>query len=469
MRSGFGVRVADIDRAALASVGASDVLALDARAFGAPVRLRAEAPSSPYSFDAPAQPSTPRVAVVDVVGPVAQRGHVEGLCAFVDGYDTIAARLCAALEDDDVDAVVIAFDSPGGDVAGMVEGIKRMRGAIAASGKPVVAYVDELAASAAYALATLAEEIIVPASGQVGSIGTVSIHVDGSGALAKAGVAVTLIRSGSLKMVPSGSEPLSTDGRAVLEARVARTAQAFAELVADARGKTAGEWLALEGALATGADAVRMGLADRVGSFEDAVNSASSRAEKNMGVKTTTPAAGLSAREEDADVLAIGRATMAMLGASTTEEAMSKLGGLQAIASRAAEIEAAAEAAKVQAEASERVELVRAMVTRGALIPARAWAVGADGGPSPGAGVAEPWATMKIGHLRAAASAISPSPAVRVHEPKADDSASVTERDKSAAASIGVSVEAYVRGRREVAAALTAGRSAISAGEGEAA
>jgi signal peptide peptidase SppA len=465
MRSGT-IRTAEITRETLAQVAASDVLALDARALSVPVRLLSQAPELEFhSMQVATSAPKIRVAVVDMFGPVAQRAYVDGLCAFVDGYDSLEARLGAALEDEDVDAVVLRIDSPGGDAAGMAEAVRRMRSAVAASGKPVVAYVDELAASAAYAIACVASEIILPETGEVGSIGCLCVHFDASGAYAQAGIRPTIIRSGSQKAVPSSLEPLADDGRAVIQARVQAHAQAFAALVASSRGETADDWLALEGATARGKQAVKKGLADRVGSLEDAISSAMSRAEKNM-TKQNQPA-GLSAREEDAELAGLGRAVMAVTGAANTQDALASLGALRALAARAQELEAAEKARTEQAEARERVELVTKLVVGGALDAANAWALDEVGAPNKAKGVAADWASMPIVNLRAMASKIRTAPALGSSAPKpmADGPNDI---DRARAARLGVSAEAYARGKSEITAAMSAQHPA-GAGEGSAA
>jgi ClpP class serine protease len=103
------------------------------------------------------------IAVVRVCGPLEHHAGWWG-----ESYEAIEERLSAVLESGDVSAVVLRIDSPGGEVAGMAEMVRRMRSLKSAMGKTVVAYVDETAASAGYALATIADAIYAPPSGTVG-------------------------------------------------------------------------------------------------------------------------------------------------------------------------------------------------------------------------------------------------------------------------------------------------------------
>lgn len=424
-----------LDSKALALGRASDVLAIDPKAIGATLALSSAAPEG---FGSSELIEGARIACVEVLGPIAQRGDT--LCGFFDGYDTIAARLGAALEDPSVDAVVMVIDSPGGDAAGMVEGVRRMRAAVEASGKPVLAYADELAASAAYALATVADDIYIPASGQVGSIGMVMVHVDESAALDMAGVKPTIIRSGPQKYTGSALEPLSAEAQARMKGRVDTMAEQFAALVAGRRGKTPAAWLALEGAVFGGAAAVNAGLADGVASRDQVM----AKAARLAGGNKMATIDGKGASPQDVAALEVGRAAMALTGAERSEDALRTLRGWQADAGKAKALEAERAASVAAAEKVERVELVRSMVARGALLPPKAWLPGEKGHAAEN-GVAEPWASMPIESLRAVAPALEEQPARKAATPAPMKSANaVTPEIEAKARQNGIKPESLV-------------------------
>ena len=240
------------------------------------------------------------IGVVRIMGPLEQRA-TEHLSWDSDGYDAISTRFRAVLDDDRVGSVVLWIDSPGGDAAGCFECVRRMRADKLASGKRVIAYADEMATSAAYALATVADEIYLPATGVVGSIGAIQVHAERSKALAEDGVTVTVVRSGPRKAARSALEPLSDVAKAELEETSAELAHQFAELVAEARGGDADGWLKLEGAVVRGSAAVTKGLANGVRSFEQTLSMAdeAARRRSQMSVKAINAALGL---PEDAPV-----------------------------------------------------------------------------------------------------------------------------------------------------------------------
>lgn len=455
-----------LDAKALALGRASDVLALDPRALGASLTLRASAPDSDWTPSG-AEAST-RVALVEVLGPIAQRGDT--LCGFYDGYDTIEARFTRALAADDTDAVVLVIDSPGGDVAGMAESIGRMRQAVADSGKPCIAYVDECATSAAYALATVADEIYMPTSGITGSIGTVSIHAENSEQLADNGIAVTIVRSGERKFEGSSLEPLTPEAKNAKQIMVDRAAFQFASLVAEARDGDANKYLALQGRVLLAPEALANGLVDGIKGRDEVIQLAAKAAEKrSMSIVKQTPknaaetfAAALEVSQSDVSALEVGRVAMALTGASDSEGAIKEIRAWQADAAKARVVEADRAKAQDEAEAKERVDLVRGMVARGVIGPAKAWIMG-DEGPKVGA-VAEPWASMKIKHLRAAAGALEEPQARRVSTPKSTGVDALADDQATKASAFGVKPESLAAAAKEMAAALTYGGATASIG-----
>ena len=206
------------------------------------------------------------VAVYEIEGPLSQRGWY---C--FQGYDTIARDLEVILADARVRSVVLRINSPGGVVSGLFEGVRRMRALVEASGKPVIAYADESAYSAAYALACVADEIVLPETGGVGSVGVIGSLYSEAAALAAAGIDVRVLTSGREKADGHPEVPISDEAVARTQARITELAAIFHREVASRRGLTPEDVRALEAGVRYGAAAVASGLADRVASLEDVV------------------------------------------------------------------------------------------------------------------------------------------------------------------------------------------------------
>jgi len=247
------------------------------------------------------------VAVVDVSGPLAQRAWSCMGMFGGDGYDSILQRVQAALDDRQTAAVVLRMDSPGGEVAGCFECVRALRVAGAAAGKPLVAAVDELCASAAYALACACDAIVAPDTGCVGSVGVILALTERSTQLATAGVTTNVITSGAAKADGHPALPMSPDARARLQAEVDHLAGVFHAEVAAARGMTAAAVRGLEAQCFYGAAAVAAGLADQVGNLNDAIDLARTRAartSKRTRMEAIAKKLGLPADASEADVLA---------------------------------------------------------------------------------------------------------------------------------------------------------------------
>lgn len=207
------------------------------------------------------------VAIVSIDGPLSQRGD----SWWWDGYEAVEHRLEAALASS-ATGIVLKVNSPGGVVAGCFEAAKRMREACIRAGKPVVAYADEMACSAAYALACIADTIVLPPGGTVGSVGVIATACDRTKANALEGRNVVVITSGDRKADLHPDVPLSDAAVAQLRARVDLLAGLFSDWVAQRRGTTSEAVAALQAATFDGQAALTAGLADRVGSLADALS-----------------------------------------------------------------------------------------------------------------------------------------------------------------------------------------------------
>ena len=211
------------------------------------------------------------VAILPIVGSLVNRGAWIGASSGLVSYEGIAAQLREAEADPDVRAILLDIDSPGGEATGMFATTKLVNAVNKA--KPVVAFVNDVAASAAYGIASAASEIIVSPTSMVGSIGVVLTHLDRSGELEDRGVKPTLIHAGAHKVDGNPFGPLSDAVRADLQAEVMKIYDQFVGLVAEGRaGRISSEAIrATEARTYLGADAIAQGLADRMASLDEVI------------------------------------------------------------------------------------------------------------------------------------------------------------------------------------------------------
>jgi len=214
--------------------------------------------------------STPRpgyhnmggVAVIEVEGTLVQKTGCLTPYSGMTGYDGIRANLNLALDDPAVRAIALDIDSPGGEVAGCFDLADFV--AECAREKPIWAILDEMACSAAYALASACTRITIPRTGIAGSIGVIAMHADFSRALDKQGVTVTVIKHGARKADGNPYQPLEGDPLARIQADIDTLGTMFAETVARNRRTSPAAILAMEAGTCLGAEAVTAGLADAV-------------------------------------------------------------------------------------------------------------------------------------------------------------------------------------------------------------
>ncbi len=199
------------------------------------------------------------LAILSISGPLMQRGGW-----FWDGYESIRERFERAMHDPTVGAVAIVINSPGGVCSGCFEAAAAMRRMKEATGKRVFAFADEMAYSAGYAMACVADEIYLPKPGGVGSVGVIGVLFDEVKFNESLGFNVVVVSSGEQKADGHPDAPLTEEAVARYRTRTTELAEIFADLVAEARSMTAGDVLALEAACVYGRAAVTARLADGV-------------------------------------------------------------------------------------------------------------------------------------------------------------------------------------------------------------
>ena len=220
--------------------------------------------------------AAPGVAVVSLRGAISPRSSFL-MALFGGGSGSLAqfvTDLSGAAADDEVKSIIIDIDSPGGIVDQVPETAAKMREIREASGKPIVAIANTMACSAAYWLASQADEVVVTPSGELGSIGVYSLHRDVSVAAEQAGIKHTLIHAGKYKVEGNPYEPLSDEALSAEQDVVDDYYGMFISDVATGRGvkaKDVREGYG-EGRSLTAERAVKAGLADRVATLPDTVS-----------------------------------------------------------------------------------------------------------------------------------------------------------------------------------------------------
>jgi protease-4 len=180
-------------------------------------------------------------------------------------------------DDDDVKAVVVFINSPGGGVSAsqaIYEALKRVQ-----KRKPVVAFMASVAASGGYYVACAADSIVSHEGTLTGSIGVIASFLHTDELYQKLGLDVSVIKTGKYKDVGSPHRSMTDEERDYLADLLDSVYQQFLEAVSEGRGLPVGQVRRLaEGRLYSGAEAKRVGLVDRLGTYEDAVRMAADMA-----------------------------------------------------------------------------------------------------------------------------------------------------------------------------------------------
>jgi protease-4 len=206
-------------------------------------------------------PTGPHTALVEVRGEIASDTEASA--------ERINAALKTAFEDSSALAVVLRINSPGGSPvqAGMVnDEIRRLK---ALHKKKVYAVVEEMCASGAYYIAVAADEIYTDKASIVGSIGVLMDGFGFTGLMDKLGVERRLYTAGENKGMNDPFSPINEKQRAYTQAMLDQIHRQFIKTVKDGRGKRLKEEPdTFSGLYWNGEEAVRLGLADKLGNLD---------------------------------------------------------------------------------------------------------------------------------------------------------------------------------------------------------
>jgi len=199
-------------------------------------------------------------AIIPITGPIFRRANLFTEISGATSVEVLARDIQAAADNPSIERIVLEIDSPGGQATGIAELAGQIR-AIATDTKPVIAYVDGMAASAAYWLAAAAPEIVADKTALLGSIGVVATYRPEKNAPIKIISSLSPLKQAT---------PDTEQGRAELQRIIDELAAIFVADIAAYRGTTAAHVAEHfgRGGVLLGDPAVAAGMANRIGSFE---------------------------------------------------------------------------------------------------------------------------------------------------------------------------------------------------------
>ncbi|MFK7802621.1 MAG: signal peptide peptidase SppA [Anaerolineae bacterium] len=211
--------------------------------------------------------SGPAVAIVRVEGVIVGTDDTNYLNGA--GSGTVIADLKAAEADDEIKAIVLRVDSPGGTVTGSAQIHETIRDEIT---KPIVVSMASVAASGGYYISAPADYIFARADTTTGSLGVIMSIFNVSGLLDEWGVDVINVTSGPNKALGSPYDAISPEHLEILETLIEESYGEFVQIIVDGRGLEDGVVRQLaDGRIYSGRQAVANGLVDELGNFADAI------------------------------------------------------------------------------------------------------------------------------------------------------------------------------------------------------
>jgi len=209
-----------------------------------------------------------RIAVISLTGPI--QGNVgDLLMQAVITPDLVRGLLEHAEVDGSIKAIVLRIESPGGTIAASQEIAEMIKN----FGKPIVVSMGDMTTSGGYYISAHADKIIAQPGTMTGSIGVIFTHLNVDGLLEKLGIETESITGGEHKdMFVS---PLTPERRALIQRISDEAHNQFIQTVAEGRGLPLDEVRALAtGELFIGTQAYALGLVDRLGGRQVAIDAA---------------------------------------------------------------------------------------------------------------------------------------------------------------------------------------------------
>ncbi len=198
-----------------------------------------------------------KIGVILLEGPIMDSGP-------------ILSQLIKFRKDEQIKAIILRIDSPGGGVGPSQEIYREVRRTI--EKKKVIASLGSLAASGGYYVASAANKIVANPGTITGSIGVIMEFLRLENLLKKIGISLEVLKSGEFKDLGSPHREMTEREKALITALILDVQKQFVDAVARGRGLSVEEVMEIaDGRIFSGAQAKDLGLVDSLGNFQDAV------------------------------------------------------------------------------------------------------------------------------------------------------------------------------------------------------
>jgi signal peptide peptidase SppA len=335
--------------------GNADILAPQPEAF-------LDDPSHRYVADT-------QTGVMHISGPLTYRtSGWEAMCGGTS-YEMLKEQMEYFVEAG-AKTVVMMVDSGGGEAKSMIDSANYIRKLADENDVKIIAYVDGMSASAAYGISCVADEIVMAADSQVGSIGVLIQLMNNSKALEKAGYERTFITAGKDK-VPFAKDGSFTDAFLNgLQEQVDTLYESFTSHVAEHRGMSLDAVKGTEANVFMADEAIKLGLADKVMTIEEFYDYSASVAQENIeGDMNIKQALKFGKQEDKAEMAKLAEMT-AQLEAEGAARATAEA-ALAAMTTQMSEATAALATMKAELDGFKQAQAEAAEAAAAALVAKR--------------------------------------------------------------------------------------------------
>jgi len=212
------------------------------------------------------------IGIVPIYGPIYQE---TGNSFMEKGSQQIVTRIKNFAKDKNIKGIVLDINSPGGSVGAVQEIYSTILKVKAETKKPFVAHFGEVSASGGYYIASACDKIIAKPGTITGSIGVIFSVGNVEGLFKKIGIKTDVIKSGKYKDIGSMVREMTKEEKEILQSMIDDSYNSFLDAVSQGR-KIPKEKLKdiADGRVFTGNQALKVGLVDKIGDFQDAVDEA---------------------------------------------------------------------------------------------------------------------------------------------------------------------------------------------------
>lgn len=229
-----------------------------------------------------------RIQVIRLSGMIMDKGD-SSLLSKIGSSDSAKKKLRKALKNKNVKAVLLRINSPGGAVAAsqeLADAVTELRKA----GKPVVASMGDVAASGGYYVACAADKIFASPGTMTGSIGVIMNLLNLQGIEQKIGIQPEVVKSGLFKDIGSPHRAMTPEEKVLLQNIILDSYDQFVAAVASGRKMDEQKVRKLaDGRIYTGRQALKSGLIDELGGYEDALKATQKLARERFELKKDLP------------------------------------------------------------------------------------------------------------------------------------------------------------------------------------